>query len=72
MKEKKQCKTRVWDNGDMDSCGKETYALGLCSGHFDRHKAELERHQQELLDELKSVNQRLYQIDSLCLGQKAD
>ena len=28
------CKERVWDNGDMDSCGKIVYGYNMCKEHF--------------------------------------
>lgn len=57
------CKVRVWDSGDMDYCGKSSYAQERCKEHFDLRKKELENHKQELIDELENVNKRLQQMD---------
>jgi hypothetical protein len=62
---KKWCKARVWDSGDMDSCGKKVYASGLCESHFEHHVLELRQHRKELIDELHSVDKRLEQIERL-------
>jgi len=59
---KKLCAARVWDNGDMDVCGKPVAIADRCVGCRNHEVYDLKRRLKELDKERSTIERRLDQL----------